>query len=64
MVDLIQITHMAISGLTSLAALYFKTEHGKLSTRVAVLEERSKNDKDLLDKLDSKLDDVRNSLNE
>jgi hypothetical protein len=62
MVDVVQIVHMSISGLTSLAALYFKTAHSKLSERLATLEERSKNDQALIDKLDKKLDDVRNSL--
>jgi hypothetical protein len=51
-VDIPQIIHMCISGIMGLAALYFKMAHGKLETRVAVLEERSLNEKDRLDKLE------------
>lgn len=52
-VDIPQIIHMCVSGITTLAALYFKMAHGKLETRVAVLEERSQNEKERLDKLES-----------
>lgn len=48
-VDIPQIIHMCISGIMGLAALYFKMAHGKLETRVAVLEERSLNEKDRLE---------------
>jgi hypothetical protein len=52
-VDIPQIIHMCVSGITTLAALYFKVAHGKLLERVSVLEGRSLNEKKRLDKLDS-----------
>jgi hypothetical protein len=59
MMDVISVAHMSISGLTSVAALYFKAAHGKLSERVAVLEERSKNDRDLIQNIDDTLEKIR-----
>ena len=52
-VDIPQIIHMCVSGITGLAVLYFKMTNTKLETRVAVLEERIQNEKDRLDRLDS-----------
>jgi hypothetical protein len=53
-VDIPQIIHMCFSGIMGLAALYFKMVNGKLETRVAVLEERSRNEQDRLDNLESR----------
>jgi hypothetical protein len=53
MIDAVQITHMIVSGLTSAAALYFKSAHSKLLTKVAILEERIQNEKERLDRLES-----------
>lgn len=52
-VDIPQIIHMCFSGIMGLAVLYFKMVNNKLETRIAVLEERSQNEKERLDKLDS-----------
>lgn len=77
MSDTFQYIHMAYTGVVSVAVAYLgyratqkkDTGHGQcgekmraLELKVVVLEERINNESYLLDKIDRKLDDVRNSL--
>lgn len=65
-----QIVHMIVSGVSSIATIgigaYFKNkreedkkDYDKLVTHVAVLTERISNEKDLLEKLETVLEKIR-----